>query len=201
MILNSFDIGSLWVALIGVGGTIIGSLLGWLLSRKSKRKLDINITELKMFDDRYQFDREKNQEVLDQIKILIKGTIYNPSDIIKLIADPRLVAMRQKGDVAFSCVLGDYEQQASFMGRFVGYEIVELEHFSPKMAYKIKFVVYLNKENVQLAQTVSKFSISYKNEKGKTIKTPVICRINFKDIPLSKPKTQIEPLINIDGEN
>ena len=201
MILTSFDIGSLLIALIGVGGTIIGSLLGWFLSRKSKKKLDVSITEFKMFDDHYQFDSESNQEVLDHIKILIKGTIYNPSDIIKLIADPRLVALRQKGDAAFSCALGDYEQQASFMGRFAGYETVELEHFSPKMAYKIKFVVYLNKENVQLAQTVSKFAFSYKNEKGKIVKTPVPCCINFKDIPLSKPKTKIEPLINIDGEN
>ena len=85
-IFNSADYTWLWRSLIGIGGTLLGTFLGWLLSKRSNKSLKCSIKT-----DNYEalYDHPLGEpydfEMLDCVIYYLDLFLFNPSDLTKTI--------------------------------------------------------------------------------------------------------------------
>lgn len=187
-------------ALIGVGATVAGTILGWVLNNLSNRgKLDIYFSAWK---DKFQkLDRgvmtfAETREQATYYGYTCSIDIYNSSNETRIMRDIQIVFCSDRTVLHTFSPLDD-----STLTQGVGMSAAHYDKFSvlnipPKSVFstQIHNGIGLNSQNNDAPDFIwetNNILIRYKNEKNKT-KTQKIKNVNFKDYFNSR---------NIEGDN
>jgi hypothetical protein len=157
------------LALIGVGGTLLGTILGWLLnSFSSLGKLNIFVT---LWEETFQYNNDghmensNSKEQTEHYWYELKLDLYNSSAEIKVMRDIKIEFLNGK-NVSVVQIPYDYATKV-FHQHFYSYSDVEAINISPKSVLQYKLCNGYNKEKLDGIWKSTKAMLSYVDEKNK----------------------------------
>ena len=156
---------TLWSAVIGVGGTLLGTILGFLLGKITWGRLHVKI-DTKNKD----FDFIQNKQILHKLTLGIK--LYNASGKNKIVNDGKLKFVNQDGH---SLVVPIKDLDTLKVERF-GHVIQEAGtiNITPKSTAYINGQLRLRDNEMDLAKQAKTIFFQYQNAKFHT-KTKKLC--------------------------
>ena len=181
--MGNVDLSWLWGSLVGVGGTLLGTFFGWLLTRKSRKKLDVRVLKIRNQEFIYKQEHYSDEtEKLDYLGIKLDLLFYNPSDVTKMIDDITFEAFDKKNKLLFRRHLNDIENRQVIAGSIIFPQNIALENIPPHFGVKYFVEFYIDSEELKKKSLIKKTYISYIDEKGKRIKV----RYSFDSLSILK---------------
>lgn len=175
-------------AIIGVGGTLFGTIVGWLLGKINWGKLHIQVNEF-VFYPHYYKKRDEDLEELCAIEESFTVTVFNSSNENKIFSHAEIIFTNKDKQVIQELKIKDRKTIETVHGIY-GIDDVGVVNIPPKSGVDIlgKIIVKDNFEKIISAERVY---LCYFNKKFKKKKTR-IKEIDYKDIQLlreiPKPK-------------
>lgn len=163
----------MWEAIIGVGGTLAGTLLGWLLAKWKTGKLKINLGNL--YNEQFHrcganygaYIPDKKESEVYSYSVDFDISLYNESERTKTIRDLTLSFRDVNNNELFAKKVDNGETQRLVSNHFkidkVG--VVNLSGFA---GLDIKARVSVGENNIDNLYRTKKIYLCYKNEKFKT---------------------------------
>ena len=187
--MGNVDLSWLWGSLIGVGGTLLGTLFGWLLARKSHKKLDVRVLKIRNQEFIYKQEHYSDEtEKLDCLEIKLDLLFYNPSDVTKMIDDITFETFDKKNKPLFSVHLNDIENRQVIVGSIAFPQNIDLENIPPHFGVKYFVEFFIGFEELKKKDLIKKAYIAYMDEKGKRIKV----RYSFESFSILKDPIDFE---------
>lgn len=171
---------SVFSAIIGVFGTIIGTVVGWILGKirignlKFRIRVDYSLPH-------YSNHSGGKNEVLTDIDLRLSVAVQNTKETILVIRNPRLLIFKDKKQL-YSVSLKDLENVKSFSGVFHYFGEFATINIVGKEAIDLEASAYIPKEHVKDA---NKLFFCYTNERFKD-KRIFIEKINCSNFPFRK---------------
>ena len=199
MIFTDVDFSWLWGSLIGVGGTILGAVLGWLFTKRSNKKLDIRVIKTIIEDPVYS---EKNGvDSLDYIDVKTEILVYNPSDITKMIDKITFEMSDKTKKIVYSKRVFDLENTQVIAGSFFIPQNFSLENIPPHFGVKLHIEFVLESEILKIRKNIKKSFFSYTNEKHKKNKVAYRPKSIDSDICFEKQHPKYQNLLKTENDD
>lgn len=174
-------------AVIGVAGTLLGTILGWGLGKIPTGRLTLQITStnsnVERFD-RLNKSRDKQEGEIRSYKEEFVISLYNSSNEPKTIRELFVVLKDEKNTEILRCAVKD-ASTTRLMGSIWETEQTGVINLTGKTGKDIK-AFFLTKEAELLLQAKSVW-LEYKDEKFRT-KQVIIRKNDYSVIPLIKTK-------------
>ena len=172
-------------AIIGVLGSLLGVFLGWLLGRKSTKRLQIYI--FSDFNESY-FELPNNDNLVVQaITYSFEFLIYNPADIYKLVNNLSFEAYDKKNKLIFSEELTNLENIQNY-GKAYGIPTnFKIENIKPKHGVLFKASFSLDRKELLNKDKIAVCYMSYYDEKRRKRRTKIYLDKKIKDAILDAP--------------
>lgn len=183
----------MWEALIGVGGTLAGTLLGWLLAKWKTGKIKIKLGEL----HNEQFHRNgsnygasipglKESEVYSY-SVDFDIALYNESEKTKTIRDLTLSFRDCNNNELFSKVIDDGETQR-LVSHYFKIDKVGVINLSGFAGMDIQARVSVGRSNLDNLYKTKNIYFCYKDEKFKTKEKLLCTNFNLKEKQILEEK-------------
>lgn len=170
--MNSIEIVT---ALIGVGATILGTILGWVLNNLSSYgKLNIFTSsfrnEFKAFDGLGDFKQCSDRNSASCYNYSVSLDIYNSGGDPKIMRDIKIVLNDGKNDLLSNTPFDNATMTNTFPGRY--YEKVEPLNIPPKAVITLDLHDTIDNKNDEFnfIWKTKKIFLTYTNEKNKSKK-------------------------------
>jgi hypothetical protein len=166
------------VAAIGVGGTLLGTVLGWILNNLSNRgKLKIYVSSwsesFEYNDNRGSMALSNSIEQVEWFSYKLCLNIYNSSSEPRIMRDIRIVFNDRKHDVYSETPMDDRTRQGQ--GSIPHYNKVAPLTIQPKTVVEIRLHggFRKNKEKELSIWTAKKVLIEFRDDKNKKRRIPI----------------------------
>lgn len=152
--------------IIGVGGTIIGTILGWILnnvSRNGRLHFFSQISGLSTRDDGYGgYMGCKNLKDADRYTCFIDLDVYNKNADYKTVKDLQVqFCYNRKHGFSIKPLVKKSKHDTK-------YETVDIINIPPKQTLSLYLSVSFKKEDFNKLRKVKKVKLMYRNEKNRT---------------------------------
>ena len=159
-------------ALLGIGGTLVGTVLGWLLNNWTKAgKLTLFVVEWKddfTCDDGGYIKPCQNKEKINCYSFSVVLDIYNSSSEPKIMRDIN-VAFQNKRAIIKSITPKD-DATKKVYSMTIHYEDAQPMNIPAKSVVRCKFLDSFWHDNLHFILDVDRVYLSYIDERGKTKK-------------------------------
>ena len=164
-------------ALIGVGATIAGTILGWILNELSNLgKLNIFVSFWQDEFQKLEAGHMKSVNTKDDVECYsYKGTIdiYNSSSSTKIMRNIRIVFMKEIEELHCSKPFDDSSREVTGQYLPAVYQHLNVLNISPKSVISISFHdgIWYNESkdvNIDFLWKTKSIYIKYEDEKGET---------------------------------
>lgn len=159
-------------ALIGVGATIVGTVLGWMLNTLSNRgKLNIFVSS---WEENFQYNNSigemvscSKREEVQNYSYKVSFDLYNSSGNTKIMRNIQIVFNDGKGDIEKHTPMDDATKR--FSNPLVFYDKVEPINIPPKAVIKLNLHdgVWNENEKLDFIWKSKKIFLKYTDEKNK----------------------------------
>jgi hypothetical protein len=173
----------LLAAIIGVCGTIIGTIVGWLLGKINLGDLKIEIVNSVMTQT-YQSSATK--EVLVEITDNFTISLYNSSNENKVFSYAKLLFVGEDGNILTINIKDNCATTVSYVHFHT--DDIGVINVPPKSGVKISAYTSVSKD-LEKILGAKKIILSYKTDKHKEKRLP-ISSINYKGIEMSKDRVK-----------
>ena len=172
----------LWAAVIGVGGTILGTIIGWVLNNLSNRgRLVISIVKYEA-----EFQKALNGVMCrcdinsaEYFNYIINIDIYNTSAKTKFMRDIKFNFVDEAGGLLKT--ITPYDKDLLINGRLTKHiKVQPINIVANSVISKILYFDEYKNDGFDFILSTEKFFMTYTNEKGKTKKI-LIKKGNIKD--------------------
>lgn len=161
----------LWAAIIGVGGTILGTVLGFFLGKIDFGKLKINVSSNQKTP---YYNYGKMFEYREELVI----SLYNAANRNRVFRNAKAIFKDANNTKVLTISLKDLETiRNERYGIFI--ENIGTNNILPKAGLDIKAQLVIKEEELILAYQAKKVFLQYQNEKFKT-KTIELWTCNLK---------------------
>lgn len=162
----------LWGSLIGVVSTLLGTFLGWLLSKPKNGKVSIILNEpICPYINRYLngvINSKKGK--LYSIDLRMNLIFYNSSDNVKLVRNIRALFFDANGKLLFKYPLKNLDDTTTLIGSIHIPKGIDSINIAPRFGELFRCEVTLYDELLESKNLVSKICIAYDDEKSKVMK-------------------------------
>lgn len=166
----------LWGALIGAGGTLLGTFFGWLLSKPKNKKINVILNKpICLFEERSGPGTSSlKQNSLVLLRLNMELVFYNPSDNMKLMRNTRVTFYAPKRKKLFSLRVFSLLDMTTFSGSLKNQRSINAINIPPHAGELIKCEVALDEERFKVKDTIVKAYLVFDDEKDKTVSQPII---------------------------
>ena len=152
---------------IGVGGTILGTILGWFLNSLSNRG-KLYFTNLKSESTFQKFEAGRmvnsNKADVQYYNFTLKFNVYNSCAYVKILKEIKFV-LYYNNMVICEIIPDDGLSERYSHPVFIRDKIVP-KNLSPKSIMEFKLTFFIKEEAIEYFHKSNNIKLSYENEKG-----------------------------------
>lgn len=185
----------LWAAIIGVGGTILGTVLGFFLGKIDFGKLKVRIKRGKE-EPRYSCDYEETVEKLYYIDCPFVISLYNGANKNKVFRDAKISFVDENKKEVLKLPLEDLQTSRCTNSMYLVDDIGTV-NVPPKTGIDIK-TKYITTE-IEKLYRAKKVYLQYFNESFKT-KSEFLWKCDYSKIELTRPVKKTTTYLKTDEE-
>lgn len=165
----------MWESIIGVCGTIVGTIIGWLLARSKKGKLKIEFSEL--YDEQAEDVNDGTSMPLKSYQSNIDLKLYNSGDKPTTARDFEISFMdNDEKEILKGKIYDNTKTKMTSCG--IHYERINVINVPGLSGMDLKAIIIVNHDNVELIKNARSLYLVYKDDKFKE-KRIKICEKDF----------------------
>ena len=165
----------MWESIIGVCGTLAGTVLGWFLARSKKGKLKIKFS--KLYEEQAEDINDGTSMPIKSYRTNIDLKLYNSGDKPTIARDFEVSFRNNDGkEILRKGIYDDTKTKVFSYGTH--YEFIDVVNVSGLSGRDLKALIIVSHDNVDLIKNAKSLYLIYKNDKFKE-KQIKICEKDF----------------------
>lgn len=162
----------LWGSLIGVGATLLGTVVGWFLSKPKNKNIKVILNTPSKLSPQTMFSGSGSDRKghLTGISLYMDLVFYNPSDSVKLMRNIRTEFFDDKKAFLFSVDIKNLENTTTILPGINLPKEIDAINIGPHVGDLYKCSVALFREDLKKKDLISGVFIVFDDENNKAIK-------------------------------